>query len=109
MMVDVGGCEIVSFGLSKPSVQMPPIEDFFDATNISAKWTQCECIDDTDKSACHPGASARSSTNRLMHNVSELHVFNNKDKTEAAPESYKLRKYIAIRNNDNLFLSDEPR
>ena len=97
-----GECEVLSIGFPKQLAQMPPIEDFVDPTGASAKWIRCSCIGDTDKSICHPGASARYSTNRLTHSVSELRVFNIKDKKEARPESFKLRKRSAIRK-DKLF------
>ena len=95
--LDVGQCEILCIGFPKLLVQMPPIEDFVDATGVSAKWIRCACIGDTDMSICHPGASARYSTNRLVHNIKELRVFSIKDKKEATPESFKLRKRTAIR------------
>ena len=76
---------------------MPTIEQFVDGTGISTTWFHCACIGSTGKLICHPGASARYSTNRLTYNVRELRVFNVKDKKEAAPESFKLRKRTAIR------------
>jgi hypothetical protein len=97
--LDAAGCEILSIGFPKQLTQMPPIEDFVDATGASAKWIRCASIGDTDKSVCHPGASARYSTNRLTHSVSELRVFSIKDKKESSPESFKLRKRTAIRKD----------
>ena len=94
--LDAGECEILSIGFPKQLAQMPPIEDFVDATGANGKWIRCACIGDTEKSICHPGASARYSTNRLTHNVSELRVNSIKDKKGATPESFKLRKRTAI-------------
>jgi hypothetical protein len=94
--LDVAGCEIVSIGFPKQVTQMPPIDDFIDASGVSAKWFRCASIGDTGKYVCHPGASARYSTNRLTYNLSELRMFSNKDKKESTPESFKLRKRKAI-------------
>ena len=97
--LDAGQCEILSIGFPKLLAQMPQIEEFVDATGTSAKWIRCACIGDTDMSICHPGASPRYSTNRLTHSVSDLRVFSIKDKKEATPESFKLRKRTAIRKD----------
>ena len=98
-----GACEILCIGFPKPLVQMSPIEDFIDMAGTSAKWIRCASIGETGKSVCHPGASARYSTNRMMYNVNELRVFDTADRKEAAPESHKLRKRIASKTNDKLF------
>ena len=97
--LDAGKCEILSIGFPKQLAQMPPIEDFIDAIGSSAKWIRCACVGDTDKSICHPGASTRYSTNRLTHRVNELRVFSIKDKKDATPESFKLRKRTSIRKD----------
>ena len=97
--LDTGGCEILRFGFSKQLTKMPSIDEFVDATGTSAKWIRCTSIGDTDKSVCHPGASARYSTNRLTYSVSQFRVFSTKDRKEAAPESFKLRKRTVIRKD----------
>ena len=96
---DLGGCEIISIGFPKPLSKMPSIEEFIDESGAGSKWILCACIGDTNKWICHPGTSARYSTNRFTYRVSELRVFSITDKKEATPESFKLRKRTAIRKD----------
>ena len=103
--LDVAECEVLRIGSPMQLTQMPHMDDFVDASGASGKWIRCASIGDTDMSICHPGASARYSTNRLIYNVSDLRVFNIKDKKEATPELFKLRKRTAIRK-DKLFTAN---